>query len=145
MDDGDLVPQLFDVRARVEDRGNTPLTGIPDFVPIGGVDTQKVQLLILSNTSRPLVVDTSDPPDGLCDDINPDLVPTTKPQTDTDAQVVNMVPISPGGAADFSLDPSVPVSCATGSGSPPDPGTFCETTVNMSKAQCAATGATAMQ
>jgi hypothetical protein len=136
VDDGDQVFQLFDVRARVEDRGNTPLTGIPDFVPIGGVDTRKVQLLILSNTSQPLIVDTSDPPDGLCDDINPDLVPTSKPQTDTDAQVVNMVPISPTGTADFSSEPGV--ACAHGGASPPDPGAFCGTTVNMSKAQSAA-------
>ncbi len=134
VDDGDQVPQLFDVRARVEDMGNTALTGDPDFVPIGGVDPGKVQLLILSNTSRPLVVDTSDPPDGLCDDINPDLVPTTKPQTDDDAQVVNMVPIQPAGAADFSSEPGV--ACANGGGSPPSP--FCETTQNFSKAQYAA-------
>jgi hypothetical protein len=108
-DDGDLVTQLFDVRVLAEDNGNTPLTGIPDFVPIGGVDQGNVQLFILSNTSRPLVVDTSDPPDGLCDDINPELVPTTKPQTDTDAQVVNMLPISPHRGADFSPNPTPPV------------------------------------
>jgi hypothetical protein len=132
-DDGDLVTQLFDVRVLAEDNGNTPLTGIPDFVPIGGVDQGNVQLFILSNTSRPLVVDTSDPPDGLCDDINPELTPTTKPQTDTDAQVVNMLPISPHRGADFSPEPNAP--CLTGVNSPPDPGSFCGTTFNLSKAQ----------
>jgi hypothetical protein len=133
VDDGDLVTQLFDVRVMAEDNGNTPLTGTTDFVPIGGVDQGNVQLLILSNTSRPLVVDTSDPPDGLCDDINPDLVPTTKPQTDTDAQVMNMVPISPHQGADFSPEPNAP--CPTGGSSPPEPDSFCGTTINLSKAQ----------
>jgi hypothetical protein len=137
VDDGDMVTQLFDVRVRAEDNGNTPQTGSADFVPIGGVDQGNVHLFILSNTSRPLVVDTSNPPDGLCDDINPDLVPTTKPQTDTDAQVVNMLPIAPFQGADFSPEPGVACSTATGL-SPPDPGVFCGTTQNFSKAQYAA-------
>jgi len=62
VDDGDVVTQLFDVRVRAEDNGNTALTGEPDWVPIGGVDQGQVQLFILNNISRPLVVDTSDPP-----------------------------------------------------------------------------------
>ena len=137
VDDGDLVTQLFDVRVRAQDNGNTPLTGEPDWVPIVGVDQGQVQLFILNNTARPLVVDTSNPPDGFCDDINPDLVPTTKPQTDVDAQVVNMVPMSPVQNADFSPQPGV--ACAKGSTStPPDPGAFCSTTENASKAQFAA-------
>jgi hypothetical protein len=73
VDDGAVVTQLFDIRARVEDRGNTPLTGTTDFIPIAAVDPASVKVLILDDTSLPLVVDTSDPPDGICDDINPDL------------------------------------------------------------------------
>ena len=141
VDDGDLVTQLFDVRVRAEDNGNSPLTGRADFVPIGGVDQGKVQLLILSNTARPLVVDTSNPPDGLCDDVNPDLVPTTKPQTDKDAQVITMVPMPPVQGADFSPDPGVPCSTAM-TGTPPDPASMCVTTENDSKAQYAPGDAT---
>jgi hypothetical protein len=132
VDDGDVVTQLFDVRARAEDNGNTPLTGNADFIPIGGVDQGRVQLLILSNTSRPLVVDTSNPPDGFCDDVNPDLVPTTRPQTDNDAQLINMVAMGPIQNADFSPDPSATCSRVSG-GTPPD--SFCQTTRNDSKAQ----------
>ncbi len=135
VDDGDVVPQLFDVRVRAEDNGNTPLTGEPDWVPIGGVDQSQVQLFILNNTSRPLVVDTSDPPDGFCDDINPDLVPTTKPETDVDAQVVNMVAMSPVQNADFSPQPPSVTCSKITTGAPPDPGVFCLTTANISKAQ----------
>jgi len=136
VDDGSLVTQLFDVRVLAEDNGNVPLTGTPDFVPIGGVDQGRVQLLILSNTSRPLVVDTSDPPDTFCDDINPDLVPTTKPNTDKDAQVVNMVPLGPRKGADFTPEPNAPCPSTPGPPSPasPGPGSFCGTTVNSSKA-----------
>ena len=133
VDDGDRVTQLFDVRARAEDNGNQPLTGEADWVPIGGVDPGLVELFILNNTSRPLVVDTSNPPDGFCDDINPALVPTTKPQTDDDAQVVNLVAMTPVSNADFSLDPSAP--CSKGGGAVPK--TFCETTWNGYKAQYA--------
>jgi hypothetical protein len=142
VDDGSLVTQLFDVRVRAEDNGNTPLTGSADFIPIGGVDQGQVQLLILSNTSRPLVVDTSDPPDGICDAINPDLVPTTKPETDVDAQLISMVPMTPVQGADFSPEPGVACSTVT-DGSPPDPGSFCWTTENDSKAQFAAGSSTA--
>ena len=136
--DGDLVTQLFDVRVRAEDNGNTPLTGSADFVPIGGVDQSQVQLLILSNTARPLVVDTSNPPDGFCDAINPDLVPTTKPQTDVDAQLISMVPIPPVQGADFSPEPGVACSTTDATVGPPDPYSFCETTENDSKIQVAA-------
>jgi hypothetical protein len=138
VDDGDLVTQLFDVRVRAEDNGNTPLTGSADFVPIGGVDQSQVQLLILSNTARPLVVDTSNPPDGFCDAINPDLVPTTKPQTDVDAQLISMVPIPPVQGADFSPEPGVACSTTDATVGPPDPYSFCETTENDSKTQVAA-------
>ena len=135
VDDGDLVTQLFDVRVQAEDNGNTPLTGTTDFVPIGGVDQSQVQLLILSNTARPLVVDTSNPPDGFCDDINPDVVPTSKPQTEEDAQLLTLVPLPPVQNADYSPQPGVACAKAT-SGEPPE--TFCPTTFNASKVQRAA-------
>ena len=137
VDDGDVVTQLFDVRVRAQDNGNTALTGEPDWVPIGGVDQGQVQLFILNNTSRPLVVDTSDPPDGFCDDINPDLVPTTRPETDVDAQVVNMVAMAPVQNADFSPQPPSVTCSKVTTGAPPDPGAFCLTTANISKAQFA--------
>lgn len=130
VDDGDLVTQLFDVRARIEDRGNNPLTGEADFVLIGGIDAATVKLYVLGNANRPLVVDTSDPPDEYCDDINPELVPTTRPQTDLDAQVLDMLSMGPTGAADFSPNPDT--SCSSKSGDPPK--AFCETTYNPSKA-----------
>jgi hypothetical protein len=129
VDDGDVVPQLFDVRARIEDRGNKPLTGFADFVPIGGIDNGKVKLYVVANPTRPLVVDSSDPPDGYCDDINPELVPTTRPQTDVDAQVLDMVPLGPQGTPDYSPGPA---DCYSKSGDPP--AAICDTTVNLSKA-----------
>jgi hypothetical protein len=132
VDDGDLVPQLFSVRARVEDKGNQPLTGATEFELIAGVDPAQVKFFLLANTSRPLLVDTSDPPDGVCDDINPELVPTTKPKSDLDAQVVNMVPLDLHRGADFSGDPSAPICSGYGTNS-----TFpgCPNTENLSKTQ----------
>jgi hypothetical protein len=132
IDDGSVVNQLFDVRARIEDLGNTPRTGIPDFVPIGGIDKTSVKVLILDDTSLPLVVDTSDPPDGICDDINPELVPSVAPQSAKDAQLLDMVSLpAKAGQADFSPQPGV--ACSSESGEPPAPGTFCETTYSPTK------------
>jgi hypothetical protein len=133
IDDGDLVAQLFDVRARIEDEGNKPLTGDSDAELIGGIDPASVKLFVLGNASHPLVVDTSDPPDGYCDDVNPELVPTTKPQTDLDAQVLDMVALPPQGGGDFTLNPDT--SCSIpGLTDPKIPDPICKSTENAYKA-----------
>ena len=125
--DGSVVNQLFDIRARVEDDGNYPLTGAPDIIPISTVDPATVKVLILDDTSLPLVVDTSDPPDGICDDINPDLVPSVSPKSSKDAQLIDMVSIAPKqGAGDFTHEAGVSCSSPEGNASPPDP--LCATT-----------------
>jgi len=131
IDDGSVVAQLFDIRARIEDMGNTPLTGSADFVPIAVVDPATVKVLILDDTSLPLVVDTSDPPDGFCDDINPELIPSVAPQSSKEAQLIDMVPLGVGGTADFRGSPSPP--CAEESSDPPPP--LCETTYSVAKDQ----------
>lgn len=128
IDDGSRVSQLFDIRARIEDQGNTPLTGIPDFIPIGAIDPRTVKVLILDDTSLPLVVDTSDPPDGVCDDVNPELKPSVSPESSKDAQLFDMVSLSPGGAGDFSHQPGVPCS-----GNAESPSPLCSTTFSLAK------------
>jgi hypothetical protein len=127
--DGDLVAQLFDVRARVEDRGNTPYSGGADVIPVSLVDPARVELLVLSGAAQPLVVDSDG--DGVCDKINPLLVPTTTPMSSSDALLVNMVPVAPSGTADLTLDPSIAadpsLDCVAGSASTsPEP--LCLTT-----------------
>jgi hypothetical protein len=137
VDDGALVTQLFDIRVRAEDDGNTPRTGSADYVPIGGVDSATAY--VLDDTSQALVVDTSDPPDGVCDDINPNVVPSTNPDPERHAQQLDMTTLPPRQGADFSADPSSPSYCAPSSETPPKP--FCETTYDLSKAQYGADGA----
>jgi hypothetical protein len=113
VDDGDTVSQLFDVRARIEDQGNTPLFGGTDFTPIAGIDNSRVQLLILDDTSKALVVDTND--DGLCDNVNPLLTPTTVPMSSSDALLVNLLPISPAGGSNYTpRQPPDGAPCITG-------------------------------
>ena len=132
IDDGSVVTQLFDIRARVEDMGNTPLTGTSDFVPIAKLDPASVKILILDDTSQPLVVDTSDPPDGFCDDINPDLVPSVSPQSSKDAQLIDMVPMPFNtGAGDFTHEPGS--ACSGNDANPPKP--LCDTTYSPMKDQ----------
>jgi hypothetical protein len=113
VDDADTTAQLFDIRARIEDQGNTPLSGGADVIPISGIDDTRVHLLILDDTARPLVVDTNN--DGFCDAVNPLLTPTTTPMSDSDALLVNMVPVPPGGSSNYTPrtpDPGAP--CVTG-------------------------------
>jgi hypothetical protein len=105
VDDGEKTAQLFDVRARVEDRGNTPLAGGADIIPISLVDPARVELLVLDDTTQPLVVDSDG--DGVCDKINPLLVPTTTPMSSKDALLVNLIPIASAGHADLTGDPSI--------------------------------------
>jgi hypothetical protein len=126
VNDGDTVAQLFDIRARIEDRGNTPEAGSADFTPISGIDDTRVQLLILDNTSQPLVVDSDHDAAGACDAINPLLTPTTTPMSDTDALLINMVPVAPSGSGNY-VPSAIPAGapCLPGSAAgPPDPVCF---------------------
>ena len=105
VNDGEKVAQIYDIRARVEDRGNSPVSGGADIIPISLVDPGRVELLVLDDTSQPLVVDSDG--DGVCDKINPLLVPTTTPMSSKDALLVNLIPIAPVGHADLTADPAI--------------------------------------
>jgi hypothetical protein len=129
IDEGDLVRQVFDVRARVEDQGNTPVAGGADITPVSLLDPAHVELLVLDDTEQALVVDTDG--DGLCDQVNPKLVPTTTPMSSSDALLVNMAVVPRAGSADFTPDPSLVTpgvpDCGPGNDSVvPDP--LCRTT-----------------
>jgi len=129
IDDGEKVAQIYDVRARVEDRGNSPVSGGADVIPLSLVDPARVELLILDDTSQPLVVDSDN--DGRCDKINPLLVPTTTPMSSRDALLLNLIPVPPTGDADLTADPSIlsdpTLPCTVGTASTP-PDSLCFTT-----------------
>ncbi len=142
VDDGALVNQLFDIRVRIEDQGNVPLAGTIDFTPIAGVEEGRAQLLILDDTTQPLVVDSLRPQrpvdpanptkevlDGYCDMINPLLTPTSNPKSASDALLINLVPVPPGGSGDFRYGDVL--SCSQGKGT--QPASLCETTGNSGK------------
>jgi hypothetical protein len=130
IDDGSRVTQLFDIRARIEDDGTLPITGTADFIPIAAVDPNNVKLLILDDTSLPLVVDTSDPPDGICDEINPELIPSVSPKTSKEAQLLDLTSMPANtGAGDFRPDPNF--DCSGKDTDPPNP--LCDTTWSMEK------------
>jgi hypothetical protein len=98
------VPQVFDLRARIEDDGNYGL-GLK-FSPISLVDPATPAFYVLADTSQPLVVDVDG--DGICDAINPKLIPTTKgPSQSNEVLTIRLNPVPPKGAADFTPDPSL--------------------------------------
>jgi hypothetical protein len=103
--DGAVVPQVFDLRARVQDDGNTPV-GIKE-VPISGLDPEQVNVYILDDVTQPIVVDVDG--DGTCDAINPLLVPTTQPPTNNNQVLkVRLAGVQGQGKADFRSDTNPP-------------------------------------
>ena len=124
--DGCMVPQVFDLRARIEDQGNDA-SGLK-VTPIAGIDPDNTSVYILDRQrQQPLVVDTDG--DGYCDTINPLLAPTSGPLTQS-AQVlkIRLGGVPPGGnrrlprATDTgrSVDP-LPISGTCVQGKDPAP------------------------
>lgn len=114
--DGCMVPQVFDLRARVEDQGNRA-SGLK-ITPIAGIDPDNTSIYVLTDTEQPLVVDSDG--DGNCDTINPVLVPTIGPLTQSDQVLkIRLAGVAPAGAADFRPDPTVPLAdCGPGTDAP---------------------------
>jgi hypothetical protein len=139
VDDGGRATQLFDIRARIEDQGNDPRSGTADFTPISTVD--KAELLIMDDTSRPLIVDSRrradgptpegrrDEPDGYCDEVNPNLTISASAAASPDVLLITMAPMSPGGDVDGTVDPNA--TCDSGGGRAPE--VKCATTYNAAK------------
>ncbi|MDA3863528.1 MAG: hypothetical protein PF689_06620 [Deltaproteobacteria bacterium] len=123
VDDMEVVPQLFWMRARVEDQGNYAPGSV--YTPLSLVNYSTVELYILDDTDEPLVVDSNS--DGICDSINPELVPTVHlTGSPLETLMLQMNKIDPNGSADFTVDPSLPnlsIGCqAPGDNTdPPDP------------------------
>ena len=117
-DDGCMVPQVFDLRARIEDDGNRAV-GLK-LVPIVGIDPDNTNVYVwhvdTSNSGpQPLTVDTDG--DGTCDAINPLLVPTSSPPTQSNQVLqVRLSGVPPAGIADFRPDSSLPASAPCGPG-----------------------------
>jgi hypothetical protein len=110
-DDGESIAQLSELRARVEDLGNGATTGNNGIViPKAGVDMARVQLFVLDDTSRALIVDTNG--DGVCDDIDPTLVPTSIPMAANEAAVINLAGLPADGAVRFTSPVAPPFSGA---------------------------------
>lgn len=108
--DGKRAPQVFDLRARIEDDGNHA-SGLKG-TPISLVDQSKSAVYVLDDETQPLIVDTDG--DGWCDSINPLLVPTTEPPTSNDQVLkIRLAPVKPGGIANFTSDPSLPLTAGS--------------------------------
>ena len=105
VDDGETVAALMELRVRAEDLTNGALAPSVVYVPVAGVETDAVQLFVLDDDTGALLVDTTG--DGVCDDINPALVPATAPGGVTPASVVDLVPVSSAGAVFFGGDDAV--------------------------------------
>ncbi|MCA9671758.1 MAG: hypothetical protein KC503_39435 [Myxococcales bacterium] len=121
--DGDQVPQITKLRARVEDSGNYAPSA--PWIPISAVDFSTVRMFVLDDTSQALVVDTDD--DGYCDAINPNLIPKGSTPAPGQAVAVTMVGLAPSGTADFTPTGSPPGGFDDGT-DPDPPKPLCKTT-----------------
>jgi len=108
--DGAVVPQVFDLRARIEDDGNSAATGLK-ILPVAGIDPNRTDVYILDDTANQvLIVDTDG--DGWCDHINPHLVPTTRPPTQNNQVLkVRLAGVPGQGDADYRDDGKGTASC----------------------------------
>lgn len=99
-DDGQGLPQLSHIRARIEDRSNggTAVPGV--IIPKAGVAESTVELFILDSESGALLVDRNG--DGVCDDINPHLIPTSIPSSSNEVAQINMVALDAKGQSHFA-------------------------------------------
>jgi hypothetical protein len=103
--DKNQVPQVFDLRARIEDDGNHA-PGLKQ-TPISLVDPDKTAVYVLDDETQALIVDTDG--DGWCDSINPLLTPTTEPPTNNNQVLkIRLAPVMPAGTANFLPDSTLP-------------------------------------
>lgn len=103
-DDNCAVGQVFQMRVRGEDEVNG--AGFVQVAPLATIDPALVNVYVLNDTSQALTVDSDG--DGVCDLINPTLIPTTSPPTSSRQVLkIRLSPVQPQGAADFTPDPSL--------------------------------------
>ena len=104
------VPQIIPFRVRIEDQGNlVPSAGVNW---LSGIDETKVQLYVLDDTAQALVVDSDE--DGICDSINPNVVPLGSAPKVGQAVAVKLAGIAPSGTADFyTKGTELPSKCSS--------------------------------
>jgi hypothetical protein len=116
--DGCVVPQVFDLRARIEDDGNR--ASEVKVTPLSLVDPKNTNVYVMPATGQPLVVDSDG--DGRCDEINPLLLPlspSVPPTAPSGILQVHLTPVPLQGSGDFEFDASVatdnpPAPCGSG-------------------------------
>src|SRR5258708_5012243 len=99
-DDLTASEQLTDIRVAAFDYGNRAPG--QDVVEFSNIDPTTVKLYILAATNQPLVVDTDG--DGICDDINPQVIPTAPPGPNQAIQL-QLVQVGPQGSPDYTFGP----------------------------------------
>lgn len=107
--DGQVVQQIVTLRTRIEDRGNSA----PGLIAgqFSGLDPTSVTMFALpATTGAVLAVDTDN--DGICDDVNPTLIPTTDVTMSGEALALAMSPLAQGtGTPDYRAAASPPPAC----------------------------------
>jgi hypothetical protein len=107
--------QLLATKALVEDAGNTAPGQLARY--FSGVDPASVQLVAIPAANAPLVVDLD--ADGVCDDVNPNLIPTLGMASAADQSIqLNMSSVPGPGTPDFGERADTPPTGCTRIGTP---------------------------
>jgi hypothetical protein len=99
-DDGAAVQQVTWMKARVEDRGNLAPGQTVEHPAL--IDASRVTLYASPVMNGPLAVDTDG--DGVCDEVNPLLVPTTNVSASNQALALALAPLGFGGRPDMRAE-----------------------------------------
>jgi hypothetical protein len=120
--EGDTVLQIATLRARVEDHGNWAPGLLRERY--SGVDPLTVTLYVIPDNAAGVVLAVDTDGDGVCDEVNPLLVPTSQVTASGQALALAMDPLNVSTNYDFTFVPSEnPQSgggtCTAGPGCPP--------------------------
>ncbi len=119
--EGATLKQIMGLRARIEDHGNHAPGQRVDY--ISDIDESTVTLFAVgivapAVTLPVLAVDTDG--DGICDDVNPNLVPTSGTiAMPNEALALAMAPLTDGCAPDYTRDATMPAGCGEVGPAPP--------------------------
>jgi hypothetical protein len=125
--DGEEVPQITMLRARIEDQGNGSVVPSARWVPLAYVNQNSVKMYVLDDTTIPLVIDTTG--DGYCDSINSNVIPSAGQPAAGQAVALRLGAIGPTGSPNYTLHSQpLPSICDRPGSDPKPPGALCKNT-----------------
>jgi hypothetical protein len=108
--DGQTILQVASFKARIEDEGNNPPGNL--VVRISTIDPNTVKLVVIPTPGNAGVLAVDTDGDGFCDDVDPNLVPTTGMVSASNQSIQpQMVPLLDTGTPNYFTSGAAPANC----------------------------------